>query len=270
MRRNILITGCASGIGQHLATRLGENGHWVMATDVDDFGLDEATDRMEWDLTGIETGLLDVTRIDHWRRIVEEIVDERGRLDLLINAAGYLHPGYCWETAPEEIERQIDVNLKGAMYGTRVAAEQMVDQERGHIVHFGSLASLAPVPGLGVYSGTKFGVRGYALSAAQELGDKGVDVTVVMPDAVDTPMLEKEADFDEAAITFSASEMLTVEDIGDVICERVLPERPLELTIPPSRGLIARAANLFPELLDFLGPLFRKLGRERQEEYRNR
>ena len=266
-RRNVLITGCASGIGRHLATVLGENGHWVMATDIDEAGLEEAAERMEWEMTGIETALLDVTDADQWRRVVEGIVDDRGRLDLLINSAGYLHPGYVFDIEPDEIDKQVDVNLKGTMYGTRVVGAQMRDQRTGHIVNFGSLASLAPVPGLGPYSGTKFGVRGFSLAAAQELGEHGVDLTLVMPDAVDTPMLEKEAEFDEAAISFSG-ESLTVRDIERTMLERVLPDRPLEVTIPPTRGGMARAVNLVPQVLKLIYPLFRKVGLVKQQTYK--
>lgn len=267
-RRNILITGCASGIGRHLATVFGENGHWVMATDVDDFGLAETADDMEWQLTGIHTDILDVTNADGWRRVVEQIRSERGRLDLLVNVAGYLHPGYVFETPVDEIERQIDVNLKGTMFGTRIVGEAMVEQGSGHIVNFGSLASLAPVPGIGVYTGTKFGVRGFSLAAAQELRERGVDLTLIMPDAVDTPMLDKEADFKEAAVTFSGSNVLTVEQIADVMFDRVLPDRPLEVTLPPSRGGLAKLTGLVPDLLRLIHPIFRKIGLRRQEQYK--
>ena len=268
MRRNVLITGCASGIGCHLATALGENGHWVVATDLDEMGLEEAADRMEWPVMGIQTEVLDVSKVDDWRRVVDGFIEERGRLDLMINCAGYLHPGYVFETEPDEIERQIDVNLKGTMYGTRVVGEVMADQETGHIVNFGSLASLAPAPGLGVYTGTKFGVRGFSLAAAQELGGEGVDLTVVMPDAVDTPMFRKEVDYPEAALTFSGSEPLQVEDVTEAIFERVLPDRPLEVTLPAGRGGMARLANLVPRILDLLYPIFRRIGLEHQKKYR--
>ncbi|MFB6352294.1 MAG: SDR family NAD(P)-dependent oxidoreductase, partial [Bradymonadaceae bacterium] len=155
-RHNILITGCASGIGRHLATVLGENGHWVTATDIDEAGLEATDEQMDWEPNGIETALLDVTAPEDWRRVVDAIVDDRGRLDLLINSAGYLHPGYVFDISPDEIDKQVDVNLKGTMYGTRVVGETMCDQRAGHIVNFGSLASLAPIPGLGAYSGSKF------------------------------------------------------------------------------------------------------------------
>lgn len=268
VRRNVLMTGCASGIGRHLATAFAERGHWVMATDVDEAGLEEASEQMNWAVLGVQSDILDVSRIEDWRRVVGSLVDQRGRLDLVVHAAGFLEPGHVVEADAETIDRHVDVNLKGTMYGTRVAGEQMVGQEAGHIVNFGSLASLAPVPGLGLYSATKFGVRGFSLAAAQELADEGVDVTVVLPDAVDTPMLEKEAEFDEAAISFSAPELLEVEDFSELFFDRILPDRPLEVSVPPTRGAIARLVTLFPGAAHCLYPLFDRIGRDRQEAYR--
>jgi 3-oxoacyl-[acyl-carrier protein] reductase len=267
--KNFLITGAASGIGRHLATVLADDGRWVMATDVDEAGLERSARQKQWDVTGVRTAVMDVTEPDDWRRVVDRVVEERGRLDVLINAAGYLEPGYVHEIDPDEIELQVDINLKGTMYGTRIVGEQMVDQETGHIVNFGSLASMAPVPGLGIYSGSKFGVRGFTIAAAQELRAHEVDVTVVMPDAVDTEMLEKQADYEEAAISFSGSDPLTVEDIEEAMFERVLPDRPLEVALPATRGGIARLTNLVPQVLRLFDPLFRKLGLSGQKAYRD-
>lgn len=267
--KNVLITGAASGIGRHLATALADDGRRVVATDLDEEGLRRSARQHQWDMTGVETAVMDVTEPDDWRRVVDRIVEQRGRLDVMINAAGYLQPGYVHEIDPDEIELQVDVNLKGTMYGTRVVGEQMVEQETGHIVNFGSLASMAPLSGLGIYTGSKFGVRGYSLAAAQELRTHEVDVTVVMPDAVDTSMLEKQADYEEAAIVFSGSDPLTVEDIEEAMFERVLPDRPLEVALPATRGGIARLTNLVPQILGVLEPLFRKLGLSGQEAYKD-
>ncbi len=143
--------------------------------------------------------------------------------------------------------------MKGTVLGTRAAARRMVPAGKGHIVNFGSLASLAPVPGLCLYTASKFAVRGFSLAAATELARHGVAVTLVMPDAVQTPMLDLQLEYEEAAMTFSGDRPLTVEDIERVLVERVLPKRPMELTIPLSRGSLARFANAAPEMSRWLG-----------------
>ena len=109
-------------------------------------------------------------------------------------------------------------------------------------------------------------MRGFTLAAAQELAPHGVKVTLVMPDAVETPMLDLQVDYEQAAMTFSGPKALTVEDIERAILDVVLPEAPLELPIPFSRGAIARLATFLPAAVVKLGPLFVKLGKRAQAQ----
>ena len=108
--------------------------------------------------------------------------------------AGVLRVERVEDLQPESVALQLDVNTKGVILGTQAAAKVMVGQGRGHIINIASMAALAPVPGISVYSASKFAVRGFSLAAAQELEDRGVQVTVVCPDAVDTPMVDYQLD----------------------------------------------------------------------------
>ena len=110
------------------------------------------------------------------------------------------------------------------------------------------LAGLAPVPGLSLYSASKFAVRGYTLAAAHELRDKGIKVTVICPDAVQTPMLDLQVDYEQAALTFSGSRSLTTHDVVSAILNRALVKAPLEITLPSSRGAVSKFASIFPGL----------------------
>ena len=89
-----------------------------------------------------------------------------------------------------------------------------------------------------------------------------------MPDAVATPMLEKQVDKEEAALTFSGDKALTVGDIARLVVEHVLPNRPLEAALPASRGLLARFASAAPEMTLRLAPTLLAKGRKRQDEIR--
>ena len=88
-----------------------------------------------------------------------------------------------------EIDLQIDVNLKGVVYGTRAAAQIMSTQpresdtskQRGHIVNFSSMGGMATVSGVTLYAASKFAVRGFSLAASKDLADCGVAVTCLMP-----------------------------------------------------------------------------------------
>lgn len=266
--RTCIVTGAASGIGRHLAQRLLSRGWRVTATDIDAEGLATLTDDAMWSDKRGRTMLLDVRDAPRWRDVVADVEDAWGQLDALFNVAGFIVPGYAHETSDDDVDRHIDINLKGVIHGTRVAASHMVERGEGLIVNIGSLASLAPVAGLPLYTASKFGVRGFSLAAAQELRDKGVDVSVVLPDAVATPMLDLQVDYEEAAMTFSGSEPLTVEQVVDVLVDRVIPRRPMEVSVPASRGGLARLSTVWPQVSFWLSPLLAKIGAKNQSAYR--
>ncbi|MFB6262739.1 MAG: SDR family NAD(P)-dependent oxidoreductase [Bradymonadaceae bacterium] len=262
----ILVTGAASGIGRHLVGRFLDRGARVAATDVDWEGLNAAAEADGWPDDRAWWGRLDVSEPEHWRDVVETIDRLWGRIDRSINVAGYVNPGSILDQGTDDIARQVDINLEGTMYGTRIVGGYMVDRGAGHIVNIGSLASMVPAAGLGVYAGTKFGVRGFSLTAAQEFASEGVDVSVVMPDVVDTPMLEKEAHAEDTDFMFSRGEPLSVEDVGDAV-ERVLEERPLEAAVPSWGQWMARLATVAPGLVRLVRPLLDRLGEKQRREY---
>jgi len=262
----MVLTGCASGIGRHLAGALARKGHRLIATDLDEVALAGAAEHEGWSAASVIRQKLDVRSEAEWETVMEAAESELGGIDVLFNIAGFLNAAYVTDFTQRDLDIHLDVNAKGTMLGTRAAARRMVKAGVGHIVNIGSLASLAPIPGLSLYSASKFAVRGFTLAAATELRPRGVAVTLIMPDAVATPMLDKQLDREEAALTFSGSRPLTVADIARVVLEHVLPERPLEVTIPQGRGLLARAANTAPHLARVLAPMLLKKGKKRQEE----
>ncbi len=267
--KTIVLTGAASGIGKHLAKALSGRGHRVLATDVNEQGLSElASLRGRGGGGDVLTHALDVTSPEAWERALDAAEKAFGPADVVMNIAGFLKPGFIHETDERSVHLHIDVNVKGVIFGTRAAAKRMVPRGSGHIVNFGSLASLAAVPGLCLYSASKFAVRGFSLAAAAELKPHGVAVTVVMPDAVQTPMLDLQVDYKEAAMTFSGDAPLTVEDIESAIVSRVLTRRPMEVTIPLGRGLLARVATTAPAAALLLAPSLTAKGQKAQEKAR--
>lgn len=266
----MLLTGCASGIGAHLAGALSARGHKVLATDVEEAALSARAAKDGWDPALVKLRQLDVREADAWESALDAAEAAWGAVSVVMNIAGALRPGFIHQVRPEDVDLHIDVNVKGTALGVRAAAARMVREGAGHIINFGSLASLAPVPGLSLYSASKFAVRGLSLAAATELKPRGVAVTLVMPDAVQTPMLDLQLDYEEAALTFSGDRSLTVEDIGRLILDKVLPERPLEVALPLGRGALARLANAAPQASALLAPILTKKGLRRQAKMRGR
>jgi 3-oxoacyl-[acyl-carrier protein] reductase len=257
-------------MGRHLTGALSARGHRVLATDLDDGALAREAEARRWDPARVTTRRLDVRREDDWEAAMDAAVAAHGRIDVVMNIAGYLQPGYVADLAQRDVDLHFDVNAKGVVLGTRAAARRMIAQRSGHIVNIGSLASLAPVPGLSLYSASKYAVRGFTLAVATELREHGIAVTLVMPDAVDTPMLDKQVAYKEAAMTFSGPRALTVEDIERIIVETVLPHRPLEVALPSSRALLARIACTAPGAVQRFAPALLQRGMRRQERIKQR
>jgi 3-oxoacyl-[acyl-carrier protein] reductase len=265
--RRALVTGAASGIGRRWAGALALRGHRVLATDVDLDALARARAEDRWP-ESLETTALDVRRAEEWDAAVRIAETRLGGLDLLLNVAGFLRPGRVLDADPIDVARQLEVNALGVILGTQAAARRMVLRGEGHIVNVGSLASLSPVPGLGAYCASKWAVRGFTLSAAVELAEHGVAVTLLMPDAVATPMLDLQVGHDAAALTFSGDRALGVDELERALFDEVLPKRPLELTVPASRGLLARAAGVVPAASRWLYPWLKKKGEAGQRRAR--
>lgn len=256
----VWLTGSASGLGLHLTECFVRRGYQVVATDINIDALLERAQQRMWPTEQLSTHKLDVRNGDDWREIRDHVLQRWGGIDYLFNIAGVIKPGYLYDVSDNDINLHLDINVKGVMLGCRVVAEHMLTRGSGHIVNIASTAGLAAIPGIGLYSASKFAVRAYTLALAEELRPYQVDVTVVCPDAIETPMLEKQLDFDEAAMTFSGGKTLKVEDLERAVFAQVIPKRPLELCLPLDRGAMAKAANLFPGVSQYISGQLKKKG----------
>lgn len=260
----MMITGAASGIGRHLAEVLAAKNHRLLLADVNEAGLAALVQARQWPADRVVCRSLDVRNAAQWQAMIDLAVGQWGRLDVLLNVAGVVRPGLVHESTPEDVAYHIDIDTKGVIFGSQAAAKQMVAQQGGHIINFASMAALAAVPGIALYSASKFAVRGFSLALAHELRPHGVAVTNICPDAVQTPMLDLQLDYPQAALTFSGKRPLTVEDLGKLVVERVLPRRPVEATLPRYRGWMAKLSSLSPAMALTMLPGLTKQGLQRQ------
>ncbi len=235
-----LITGAGSGIGRGLVGVLGDKFD-VLATDFDEASLAQAAQTDGWS-PNVQCAQLDVREAASWERILAN-----QPVDRLLNVAGVLYPGWVHELDLERVRQQFEVNALGVITGTTLASRVMVERGRGQIINIASLAALAPVPGLSVYSASKHAVRAFTLAAAIELRERGVSLTVICPDAVQTPMLDQQRGHQEASLTFSGSAPLTVSQVAAAVMQAI-NEKPLEIVLPATRGWMAKTANTFPAL----------------------
>lgn len=260
--RNFLVTGAASGIGHALVQQLLVKGHRVCACDVNDQGMQSLNAHATAGQLRIER--LDVRNAEQWNALVGSLIEQWGTLDVLCNVAGVLRDNWVEDATADDVHFHIDVNVKGVMFGVQAAVKPMLKVGRGHIINIASLAGLSPVPGLGLYSASKFAVRGYSLSAGMELASKGIAVTTICPDAVQTPMLDIQKGKAQTALTFSGPRALTSQEVVAAVF-RALDTRPLEITLPAWRGATAKLAALAPGLSVKAIELFRSAGLKRQK-----
>lgn len=185
-----IVTGSASGIGFALAQALVLRGMHVVATDRDADGLAHATDALRRHEAGsVDPVVVDVSDAAGVTDMVHGTHTRHGRLDMLFNNAGIGMGGEPEELTLAHWKRTIDVNLRGVLHGCHAAYPLMKRQGFGRIINTASMAGLGPGVGtLAPYNTTKHAVVGLSLSLRAAGADAGVDVHVVCPGAIDTPV----------------------------------------------------------------------------------
>ncbi len=270
MPQTFFLTGCASGMGRYMTTVFVRHGHRVVATDIDGEQLEQAATEEGWGPSQVRIFQLDVTNYEMWEEVFNKAVKEWGGIDVTINFAGLLLSSWVIETPLKEIHSQVDVNLKGTIFGTQISARHMVERGHGQIINISSIAGVIPVPGLSIYAATKHAVRAYSLSAAIELRKKGVYVTVICPATVQTPMLDNQLDVNAAELYFSGLRILTVQDIEKAIIKRALRKKPMEIFLPRFKVKLFQFVSFAPTLGLIISPIYQWAGRWRQNRRREK
>jgi NAD(P)-dependent dehydrogenase (short-subunit alcohol dehydrogenase family) len=182
--RSVIITGAGAGIGRAIAQAFADAGDVVHLADISGKRLEETADAIGGD---VHTHVLDVTDFDAVQRLVADVVETTGRLDVFVNNAG-VFDGWASvaETGPQLWKKIIDVNLTGCFHGVKAAAEPMVRQGRGRIVNIGSVAGQRGAADGLAYAASKAGIEGMTRRAAFDLGRHGVTANVVAPGVIKT------------------------------------------------------------------------------------
>jgi NAD(P)-dependent dehydrogenase (short-subunit alcohol dehydrogenase family) len=181
----VLITGCSSGIGRETARVFLDDGWEVYATARNPADVQTLSD------AGANIASLDVTDEDDVERVVERIVDEQGRIDCLVNNAGYAQLGPVEDVPIERVEEQFEVNVFGPHRLARGVLPHMRQRQTGTIVNVSSVSGRLAVPGNGVYAGSKFAMEGISDALRPEVGEYGIDVVLVEPGPVETAFNER-------------------------------------------------------------------------------
>ncbi|MGQ8364549.1 SDR family oxidoreductase [Glaciecola sp. 1036] len=206
MSKIVLITGASSGFGRDTACTLSAKGFTVFASMRDIAGKNKASADalMQQGINVVELDVTDTSSID---KAVAQIIQQTGRIDVLINNAGVASAGVSEAFTDEQVQALFDVNVIGLHRVTRAVLPNMRDNKNGLIINIGSILGRVTFPFFGLYGASKFAVEAISDSLGYELSQFGVDVTLVQPSAFPTQMY---------ASADQPEDLMRVVDYGDV------------------------------------------------------
>jgi len=246
-----LVTGASSGIGEATAERLAADGYKVFGT---------SRRAAPAGLRSFEMVTLDVTSDQSVEAAVKEVVRSAGRIDVLVNNAGFgVAPAGAEESSTEQAQAIFDTNFFGMVRMTRAVVPHMRHQGAGRIINIGSVLGFLGVPYAALYAATKHAVEGYSEALDHELRTRGIRVSVIEPGYTRTPfdahVVQPDAALDEyrevrAAVSQRVQEVMASSDGPRVVAEVVL--RAATAARPRVRYTAGRAAGRLRFLRTFL------------------
>jgi NAD(P)-dependent dehydrogenase (short-subunit alcohol dehydrogenase family) len=256
-KRVALVTGASSGIGEAIAHKLVAAGYSV-------YGTSRRGGRAGQQ--GFPLLVLDVTDDASVEATIEELLRLEGRIDLLVNNAGFgIAPAAAEESSVEQAKALFDTNFLGIVRTTRAVVPHMRRQGAGRIINIGSILGVVPVPYAALYSASKHAVEGYSQALDHELRTHGIRVTVVEPGYTKTQFesnnLQPDAKLDvyediRIKVTKVVNQAMATADGPDVVADVVLQvaraERPkLRYTAGKAAGQLQFMRSFAPaRLLD--------------------
>ncbi|MBA0046013.1 SDR family NAD(P)-dependent oxidoreductase [Mycobacterium sp. NPDC050853] len=239
-----LVTGGARGIGLSVARQLARKGARVVIADLDGAAAEQAAREIGSGAKGVA---LDVTEFDEYLRVVIEVEETVGPVDIVVNNAGIMPVGPLLEESRGVAEATMRVNFWSHYISYQVLAPRMIARGRGHFINVTSAAGAIHSPGLASYVASKHAATGFARSAREELVGTGVTISTVMPAAVRTQLVD--------GIPFKWWEKIGIIPPGWVAHDavRTLWHRPAVVGSPRGTVLALRLQHLVPEWLWLLG-----------------
>lgn len=217
--RTCVVTGAAQGIGRRVAERFGAEGADVAIADVHAESAEAAAAELREAGTDALAIECDVSSVADTERLAEQVVEQFGTVDVLVNNAGVSTHGTFTDLEPAEWNEVLDVNLTGAFYCARALVPEMIEQGDGRIVNVSSMAGRnISYHAAANYTASKWGLVGLTKHMAWDLGDRGIRVTAVCPGSTLTPLTRAATTDDDRAETagkIPLNRWATPDDVAD-------------------------------------------------------
>ncbi|MBR1937501.1 MAG: SDR family oxidoreductase [Spirochaetales bacterium] len=188
----VLITGSTGGVGEALTKAFAKEGAYLAITSTKQEKLDKMLPSIEIASDHLITFVVDVTKEDEVKNAIEKTISKWGRLDVLVNNAGY--EGKSLPIDVQTVENMMNVynvNVFGPLFGMKYAISQMKKQKSGAIVNISSQASVTGAATMSAYVSSKHAVFGMSKCAALEVAELGIHINCIGPGPIDTPMMTK-------------------------------------------------------------------------------
>lgn len=193
-QKHVLITGAGSGIGYELAIGFSKRGYNIITTDINEKALTTIQTKLKELGSSFSCHELNVTCLEQWQRLLNQLQDNAIIPDVMINNAGIGYFASLKETPVSMIDKVLDINVKGIIYGYQTFIEAMsTDQSSRTIVNIASGASKTPLPNMSIYATSKFAVEGLTDTIAMELTDTNINAICVHPGIINTPIVQNKA-----------------------------------------------------------------------------
>jgi NAD(P)-dependent dehydrogenase (short-subunit alcohol dehydrogenase family) len=233
------ITGASRGFGREWTIAALERGDSVAATARDTSTLDDLAQQYGERLLPLR---LDVDDRDAVVAAVKDAHDRFGRLDVVVNNAGYGQFGMIEEISEAEARAQFDTNVFGALFVTQAALPYLREQGSGHILQVSSIGGISAFPNIGIYNASKWALEAFSQSLAAEVADFGIKVTVIEPGAYSTDWGGASARHATANPAYDAFRMKAAEqrkaragNPGDPVATREAVLKVVDAENPPLR-----------------------------------
>lgn len=246
----VIVTGASSGIGEAAAREFGREGAKVVlaARRVDK--LDALAKEIE--TLGSQTLVVqaDLSRLDDIQKMVSNTLQTFGRIDVLVNNAGFGRLDWLENLDPvKDIQAQIDVNVLGVIQTTRQVLPVMIQQRSGSIINMCSMAGLVGTPTYTIYAASKHAVHGFSEALRREVKPWGIDVSLIYPGGVVTEFSQHAGIKRKTNATTPTFMLLTAEQVGKAVVKLV--RRPRRMWIIPWLWSVTVFLNrLLPGVVD--------------------